>query len=76
MALAIKKEHKDTRVGFKNSVAPLGERSAADLVFLAQLAHTNAELAVYFEELPTLAELKAAAGRSFLDKNEKPAPAG
>lgn len=70
--IQIHEEYKTAVVGYNGSGLPLGERNDLDL--LAEMALTvDPSLKRYFKKLPTLALLKRAQAREFLDKNPLPA---
>ncbi len=73
--LKIKEEHKDAKVGFNNSGAPLGKRSQKDLIDLAIMGHKhNPRFKDFFETLPTLEQLQEAKGEEFNAKVASPTP--
>lgn len=75
-SLKIKEEFKTTVVGFGNSGLPLGQRSEADLIKLAEMAKYDKHLANYFEVLPTDEKLQEAKVDTFLKTNPPPAGDG
>lgn len=69
MKISIKDKYKTEVVGYRNSGIPLGQRSEDDLKFLGILAHErNPKLKEYFQDLPTLEELKEDKTETFLQQ--------
>jgi len=60
MDLSIKPEYQDTVIGFANSGKPLGKRSEADLLKLAEMALKNKGFQKFFVAMPTAADIQAA----------------
>lgn len=60
MSLRIKPQYKDTVIAFQDSGVALYKRSCLQLIDLALLAHSSKDPSIlkFFEELPTVSELK------------------
>lgn len=71
MAIRIKKEFLNTRIGFNGSAKPLGERT--DLDVLARIASegNDPSLKALFETDPDETEWRESLGEKFLEQNEK-----
>lgn len=70
MNIKIKDKYKSTAIGYNGSALPLGMRDINSLVALAEIAHnSNSQILInYFEEMPSLEEIKEYKGKKFVQK--------
>lgn len=71
LAIAIKEQYKEERVGYNNSAAPLGQRDDLHLLAEQALLSNNPNLLRFFEKIPTLQEITDYKAQIFLDKTAK-----
>jgi len=71
LAIAIKEQYKDERVGYNNSAAPLGQRDDLHLLAEQALLSNNPNLIRYFEKMPTIQEIIDFKGQLFIEKTAK-----
>lgn len=71
LAIAIKDQYKDERVGYNNSAAPLGQRDDLHLLAEQALLSNNPNLLRFFDKIPSLQEIIDYKGQIFIDKTAK-----